>query len=539
MYKHLFFAFIFFTGITASAQLYTRSGDQGDGTYANPVLPGDFSDLDAIRVGKYYYAISSTMQFSPGMLVLRSADLVNWEMISHVVNDLTQISPELNWDNMNRYGRGIWAGSIRYYNNKFWVYFGTPDEGFFMSSASDPAGPWEPLHPLWKVKGWDDCCSFMDDDGQLYFIATNFALDPKNNKEYNIHLFKMTPDGKQLIMETDSIIYQAKGSEANKLYKINGYYYHFFSQVNEKGQRYCMMGRAKNIWGPYTHRPVNKVDRQKDREPNQGALLEAQPGQWYFFTHHGRGDWEGRPASLLPVTWIDNWPILGEPGADSLGQMVWSGKKPINIKPRLYIKTSDEFNSNNLNVQWEWNYQPRNDKWSLTQRKGYLRLYAFKPLSDTNRNVLLNTGNILTQRSMRTEKNEVLVKIETGNMTDGQYAGLTHFSTAGNSAISIKKTGREQFIVSTINGRDSVIAPLNQKYVWLRSTWDISGINHYAWSLDNRHFNTISSFSILTWGSYRGDRIGLYTYSTSAENGFIDVDYFRYKYEGMPKEKRK
>jgi len=534
MLKPLLLAFIFLTSISASAQLYTRTGDQGDGTYANPVLPGDYSDLDAIRVGNYYYAISSTMQFSPGMLVLRSADLVNWEMIGHVVKDLTQISPELNWDKMNRYGRGVWAGSIRYYNNKFWVYFGTPDEGFFMSSASDPAGPWEPLHALWKVKGWDDCCSFMDDDGQLYFIATNFALDPKNNKEYNIHLFKMTPDGKQLMMETDSIIYQAKGSEANKLYKINGYYYHFFSQVNEKGQRYCMMGRAKNIWGPYTHRPVNKVDRQKDREPNQGALLEAKKGDWYFFTHHGRGDWEGRPASLLPVRWVNDWPLLGEPGMDTVGQMVWSGKKPIEAKPRLYIKTSDEFSSKKLKVQWEWNYQPRDDKWSLTQRKGYLRLYAFNPINDTASNVLLRTGNILTQRSMRTEKNEVLVKIEVGNMADGQVAGLTHFSTAGNSAISIKKTGRALFIVYTINGRDSVIAPLNQKYVWLRSSWDIKGINHYAWSPDNRHFNTINSFSVLTWGSYRGDRIGLYTYSTQSEYGFIDVDYFRYEYKGMP-----
>lgn len=535
MLKTLLFSLLLLH-LSASAQLYTRSGDQGDGTYANPVLPGDYSDLDAIKVGKFYYAISSTMQFSPGMLVLRSEDLVNWEMIGHVVSDLTQISPALNWDKMDRYGRGVWAGSIRYYNNKFWVYFGTPDEGFFMSSATDPAGLWEPLHQLWNVKGWDDCCSFQDEDGQLYFIATNFARDPRNGKEYNIHLFKMSPDGKQLIMESDSILYQAKGSEANKLYKINGYYYHFFSQVNEQGQRYCMMGRATNIWGPYTHRAVNKVDRKKDREPNQGALLEAGKGNWYFFTHHGRGDWEGRPASLLPVTWVDGWPLLGAPSKDSVGEMVWSGKKPIKTKPRLRIQTTDEFNSTKLSVQWEWNYQPRNDKWSLSQRKGFMRLYAFRPLADSNA-VLLRTGNILTQRSMRKEKNEVVVKIQTGNMSDGQVAGLTHFSTAGNSALSIKKVGPDQFLVYTIDGRDSIIAPLTQKQVWLRSTWDINGLNRYAYSLDNRHFTTLSAISFLKWGSYRGDRIGLYTYNTGSEGGFIDVDYFRYGFTGMPKGK--
>ena len=199
-------------GTTTFSQIPGKWGDQHDGTYNNPILPGDYSDLDAIRVGSDFYAISSTMQFSPGMVVLHSKDLVNWRIAGHVVDNLTQISPELNWDKMNRYGRGIWAGSIRYYKGKYWVYFGTPDEGFFMSSATNPAGPWEPLHQLWKVSGWNDCCPFLDDDGQLYFIATNFSSDPRNNKKYNIHIFRMTPDGRQLIKESDSIIYQSTGS---------------------------------------------------------------------------------------------------------------------------------------------------------------------------------------------------------------------------------------------------------------------------------------------------------------------------------------
>lgn len=201
MLKSLVFivAFYLFSSNTLLfAQFGAKWGDQSNGTFQNPVLPSDFSDLDAIRVGDDFYAISSTMQFSPGMAVLHSKDLVNWEVISHVVKDLTQISPKLNWDKMDSYGKGIWAGSIRFYKGKYWVYFGTPDDGFFMSSASNPEGPWEPLHQVWKVSGWDDCCSFCDDDGQIYFIATNFEPDPINHKKYNIHLFKMTPDGKAL-----------------------------------------------------------------------------------------------------------------------------------------------------------------------------------------------------------------------------------------------------------------------------------------------------------------------------------------------------
>jgi len=300
-------------------QMYTKWGDQGDGTYYNPVLPADYSDLDVIKVGEDYYAISSTMQYSPGMVVIHSKDLVNWKIISHVVDDLTRISPELNWDRMNSYGRGIWAGSIRYYKNKYWVYFGTPDDGFFMSSANNPEGPWEPLHQLWKVKGWDDCCSFCDDDGQLYFIATNFAYDPVTKKQYNIHLIKMTPDGKKLIMESDTIIHQSKGSEANKLYKINQTYYHFFSQVNQQGGRQVMMGRSNNLYGKWEIKQLNRVLQNRDREPNQGGLLNLYGDKWYFFTHHGNGDWEGRPASLLPVTWISGWPIIGNVAADTIG----------------------------------------------------------------------------------------------------------------------------------------------------------------------------------------------------------------------------
>ena len=117
-------------------------GDQGDGTYANPVLPADFSDLDAIAVGDTFYAISSTMQYSPGMTVLASKDLVNWKILGGVVPDLTVIDPELNWDRMNRAGRGIWAGAIRWHEGRFWVYFTTPDQGIFMSTAKDAAGPW-------------------------------------------------------------------------------------------------------------------------------------------------------------------------------------------------------------------------------------------------------------------------------------------------------------------------------------------------------------------------------------------------------------
>lgn len=209
------------------------------------------------------------------MVIIHSKDLVNWTIKGHVVSDLRQISEEMNWTRMNRYGRGIWAGAIRYYQGKFYVYFGTPDEGYFMSTATDPAGPWEPLHCVKAEKGWDDCCPFFDDDGQLYFVGTHFA------DKYKTYLYRMTPDGKTLIENSKILINEGYGREASKLYKINGTYYHFFSEV-KNGGRYIMMQRSSSITGPYLERKQLSHVQREYNEPNQGGLVEGPDRKWYF-----------------------------------------------------------------------------------------------------------------------------------------------------------------------------------------------------------------------------------------------------------------
>ena len=494
-------------------------GDQGDGTYRNPVLPSDYSDIDCIRVGSDYYAISSTFQFSPGMAILHSKDLVNWTIIGHAVNDLTQIGPELNWDRMNRYGKGIWAGALRYHAGKFWLYFGTPDEGYFMTTATDPRGPWEPLHPVMKTSGWDDPCVFWDDDGQGYFIGSHFK------DGYKIHLFKLTPDGRELIPESDKVIYQSKGSEANKLYKINGLYYHFFSEVHSDG-RVIMMERAKNIYGPYEGpRQLKHADREA-MEPNQGGLVQTESGEWFFFTHHGRGSWEGRCNSLLPVTWVDGWPIIGKVGADGIGSMVWSGKKPVANTPFAAPATSDDFDKPTLPHQWEWNYQPREGKWSLTERPGWLRLYAFRPLAPDN---LMKAGNTLTQRCFRTASNEVIVKLDVSGMADGQKAGLCHFAKT-HSGLGVAQEGATRVLEYRNNQEITKGPELRGNTIWLRSTWGLDGQSRYSFSEDGQTFTEFGQPYVLSWGHYRGDRIGIYSYNNKADEGFVDADFLHYTY---------
>lgn len=492
-------------------------GDQGDGSYVNPVIPADFSDLDAIRVGTDYYAVSSTFQYSPGMAVLHSQDLVNWTIIGHAVSDLTQIGPELNWAQMNRYGAGIWAGTIRYHQGKFWIYFHTPDEGMFVTTAKNPAGPWAPLHCLWQTSGWDDPCPFWDDDGQGYLVTTHYR------DGYKIHLFRLSPDGKALVRASDKIIHQSRGSEANKLYKIHGLYYHFYSEVHDEG-RVVMMKRAKSLEGPWETRQLNHVDPKVDKEPNQGGLIQIPDGCWYFLTHQGRGDWEGRAACLLPVTWTNGWPILGKVGPDGIGSMVWYDEKPIRGFPKMGIQGNDHFQGRTLKPHWEWNHQPRRDKWSLTERPGFLRLHAFQPLQSDD---FKKAGNTLTQRSLRTRQNAVTVKLDLAGMADGQQAGIAHYS---GSWCTFGVTDKEgiRMLTTRRDGQARSGPPIRQNRLWLRSEWGFDGESQFFYSIDGKTFQPFGAPYSLTWGDYRGDRIGIFTFNNIREGGYLDVDYFHY-----------
>lgn len=503
------------------ASLGSSWGDLGDGTFANPILPSDFSDIDAIRVGSDYYAISSTFHYSPGMVVLHSKDLVSWRIVSHAVGDIGRIGTEMKWDRMDRYGKGIWAGSIRHHAGRFWVYFGTPDEGFFMTSAKKATGPWEPVQRIMAASGWDDCCPFWDDDGQGYLVATNFA------DGYKIHLFKLTPDGKRLIPGFDRFLHASSGSEANKLYKIDGTYYHYFSEVHG-GRREAMMRRAKCLDGPWETRQLNRVDPRADREPNQGGLIQTPDGSWWFVTHHGHGAWEGRTMSLLPVTWIDGWPIIGKVESDGIGTMVWQAKKPIKGYRPMRPQTDDDFKGRNLGPQWEWNYQPRDSHWSLKERPGYLRLRSFKPLRP---NDLSAVGNQLTQRSYKTAANEVTTKLDLSGMRDGDEAGLSHFAQAF-ATLGVSQRAGKRRIVSNVNGKIEEGPSILGKDLWLRTTWDADGLSRFWYSLTGSKFEPFGPVYPLVWQSYRGDRIGLFHYNHEGEGGYVDVDWLRYRMAG-------
>ncbi len=503
---------------SSPAKMNKAWGNLGKGFYANPVLPTDCSDMDCTQVGDDYYAICSTMQFSPGMLILHSKNLVDWEIAGHAVRDITQISPELNWNRMNRYGRGVWAGAIRYHKGKYYIIFSTADEGIFMTSADHPSGPWSDLTCLRREAGWDDPCIIWDEKDQPWMVATYF----KDN--YKTSLFRLSKDLKSIEPASPIYVQEGNGREASKLLSHDGWYYLFYSEYTPEEGRYVMVRRSKSMDAPFSE--VKRLTRNTpgDQEPNQGGIVQGPDHHWYFFLCHGKGGWEGRMASLLPVTWQEGWPSIGAVQDDGIGTMVWKGAIP----GRSYsypMGVQENFDQGKISEALEWNYQPRTDCYSLSARKGWLRMKAFQPLRAGD---FLSVGNILTTRIYKTVYNQAVTCIDLSGMRDGMHCGLCHFTKEAGK-IGIVKRGEKLYLECLTDSGTKEIPLRPIRKIWLRSTWDKEGLSHFSYSLDGKAFTTFGGSYQLKRGLDRGDRIGLYSYTDSTEGGYADFDYLHYQ----------
>ena len=227
---------------------------------------------------------------------------------------------------------------------RFYLFFGTPDEGIFMTSALKVEGPWEPLTKLIDEPGWDDCSAIWDDDGNAWFIATCFA------DGYKSYLFPMAEDAKSINRDKARLVNQGFGREASKLIKHDNYYYIIFSEHRNGVGRYVMAKRDVDMNGDFKEEIQLLSPCLEAHEPNQGGIVLGKNGQWYFLTHHGNGDWSGRIVSLLPVKWIDGWPMMGDISQGVPGKMVWKDKMPFSDLNKLSIKRSDSFDNISISL---------------------------------------------------------------------------------------------------------------------------------------------------------------------------------------------
>lgn len=368
-------------------RLYDCAPEEAE-VYQNPILAMDLSDPDAIRVGEDYYLVASSFTYLPGVPVLHSKDLVHWRQIAWCVE-------RLPFDRYDQpcHGAGTWAPAIRYHDGLFYVYIPLPDEGIFVTTAQDPAGPWSELHCVWAGKGWIDPCPFWDDDGRAY-LAHAFARSRCGIK-HRIDVCNLAPDGMRVLDEGTQVFndpVRHPTMEGPKFYKRDGWYY-IFVPAGGVGTGWQTVLRSRSPLGPYEDKIVLHQGDTPVNGPHQGAWVDTPAGADWFLHFQEKGVY-GRVLHLQPMTWQDGWPVMGErPNSQGVGQPVLSHALPLPDKANDFtMAADDDFSGPALGIQWQWQANPRPEWYVLD---GGLRLRVVPCVRGES--LLWYMPNVLTQ----------------------------------------------------------------------------------------------------------------------------------------------
>jgi len=512
--------------------------------YTNPILHADYSDPDVIRVGDDYYLVASSFHFSPGLPILHSKDLVHWRILGHVLKKLDfhpaydMVPPYTLADSVSkpvgpgmRYAGGVWAPAIRYHDKRFYVYWATPDEGIFMSSAPDAAGPWSAPVAVLAGAGYEDPCPFWDDDGKAWLVHSKVGAGP-------IVLHAMSADGTALLDAGTTIIEDKVNLpvlEGPKVYKRNGWYY-IFAPIGGVGTGPQAVMRARSIRGPYEYRTVLRPGNGL-AGPHQGGYVETPTGQGWFIHFNSTGAF-GRIAHLQPVAWQDDWPVMGDGGLPVPDHPL---PQTVGQSSHYRLQDSDEFSTGTLGLQWSWNHNPDAARWSLAQRPGYLRIEGNQARH------LVGARNTLTQ-ILQGPAAEITTRIETKGMTDGQRAGLTLFGVKV-PWIGVVREGDAHYITYANGGEELRGERLRADAIVLRASVNNDQTVQFSYAPDGTarftNFGPVTPLAKFSW--WKGSRPGVFTYIRAdsdegkasrpvdrIERNYIDVDWFRVKVAGKP-----
>lgn len=519
--------------LTAQQQLSAVwVADQGDGTYKNPVIYADYSDPDAIRVGDDFYMISSSFNNIPGIPILHSRDLVNWELIGHV---LQQLRPEDHFTRV-QHGNGVWAPAIRYHNGEFLIYYPDPDFGIYVTRAKNINGPWSVPVLVQAGKGLIDPCPFWDDDGKAYLVHA-FAGSRAGIKSILV-IQQLTADGTKVIDGNGTLVYdghqQDPTIEGPKLYKRKGWYY-IFAPAGGVPTGWQTVLRSKNIYGPYERKVVMDQGKTSVNGPHQGAWVTTSTGEDWFLHFQDHGAY-GRVVHLQPMKWVNNWPVIGDDvDGDGKGQPVLHYKMPSvgKMYARHTIADSDEFNAATLGLQWQWQANP-GVAWAFPDAStGELALFS-QPMPDSAVNAW-NMPNLLLQKFPAPEF-MVTTKLRFDARWPGERAGLIIFGTdyASLSIVSAKEslTLVAASCVDADKGRPEQLEQqiaLSKNEVFLRATVRAGAVIDFSYSIDGHKFIKIGEPFTAKPGRWVGAKMGLFCSGITKKNdaGVARFDWFR------------
>lgn len=505
------------------------TADNKNGTYKNPFLWGDWPDPDVIRVGDDFYMVSTSMHYVPGCPIITSRDLVNWKMAGYAVDKYDE-DPRYNLQGGEMYLRGSWAATIRHHNGLFYVGFCTPKWGkekgqFSMCTAKDIKGPWKrTIFPEYLY----DPGLFFDDDGKVYVVHGQGTL----------YVTELAADGLSVIGEDKKIwdkrIDVPEGStapgggyamEGSHVYKVNDYYYVTCPAGGTQGWQMCL--RSKNIYGPYESKIICQDESSYPGNGlHQGGMVQLKGGSWWFIIMQDRGP-IGRVPNLVPVVWKDDWPMLGK---DGNGKGVVNFSKPIKGKqyPVIVPATTDEFSGATLGLQWQWNHNPDNTKWSLRERRGYLRLYS------SFAGELPRARNTLTQR-VQGPASEGVTLLSLDGLKDGDVAGFGIFQSPY-AYVAVRRSGNQNALVMVNNGKtiDS-IADFKAKKIWIKArATDRHFIAEFSYSTDGKRFIPFGNQLQMGLGyAWTANRFALFNFNTKKgqAGGYADFNWFHFKGE--------
>lgn len=540
----LFIAFIS-SAVLLNAQYKSEVwvADKGDGTYVNPVLHADYSDPDVCAVDGRYYMTASSFNCTPGLPILHSEDLVNWEIINYAIKDVEPF----DFFSKPQHGKGVWAPSIRHHNGEFYIYWGDPDFGIFMVKTKDIYGEWDKPVLVKAGKGMIDPCPLWDDDGKVYLAHAWAGSRAKFNSV--ITVCEMNSEGTAIVSNPVLAFDGNDGTnhtiEGAKFYKHNGYYY-IFAPAGGVATGWQLVLRSKNVFGPYESKIVMSQGKTDINGPHQGAWVDTPSGEAWFLHFQDKGAY-GRVLHLNPMEWKSDWPVIGiDTDGDGCGEPVHEYRKP-NIDKTVGIVTpaeSDEFNSTELGLQWQWhaNYQ---DTFGFTTNMGYMRIYSHI-LSPEFVN-FWEVPNLLLQK-FPAEEFTATTKLKVSAKDDGQMSGLIVMGW-DYAYLGVEKSG-EGFILKYVQCKDaeqktpektSVVGMLDKcrtfeaglypNYeidIYLRVKVEAGGKCSFYYSTDGKSFHNVGDTFIARQGKWIGAKVGLFSVAPyGKERGWVDADWFR------------
>jgi len=504
--------------------------DLGNGRYKNPVIYADYSDPDVIRVRDDYYMTASSFNCAPGLPILHSRDLVNWEIIAYAFD--RQIPEEVF--SLPQHGNGVWAPAIRYHNGKFYIYYGDPDFGIYMTQTDDPGGPWTTPHLVVAGKGWIDPCPLWDDDGRAYLVHAWAGSRAGIKSVLVVH--EMSPDGKTLLNDGVMVFdghEEHPTVEGPKLYKRDGYYY-ILAPAGGVSTGWQLALRSRNIYGPYESRVAMHQGITDINGPHQGGWVETQTGQHWFLHFQDQGAY-GRVVHLNPLEMVDGWPMIGKDiDHDGIGEPVTSYNKP-DVGGDYPISTpqaSDEFNEPRIGLQWQWQANP-DVRWGYPTGYGVFRLNAVHIPDDYQ--TLWQVPNLFLQK-ISSNRMVATALLDFHPAMNGDQAGLVIMGE-DYSYIALKENGSSHYLEqwtcknARSGGREELqkSSVVNTNKIYLRVTIEEGAECTFSYSFDGIEFQNLGTTFTARPGRWIGAKVGLFCISKQETNdsGYVDVDWFR------------